>query len=208
MSTMTLIALWAFLGVPGPATAPSTRPATQPAAELSADDERVINLCLAEFRRHEHGPFREGERDKLLIVHRQTNEVRNWYLKQDQIEAESRTITVPRALIDAVNARAVRDQKLVLDGFAPDDARVVVDDVDRASTRGPLDFEIIEFPKAFPGACAYVRIWLPAYSEDGKQAIFRFFFGPTAHGASATFLLRKNAAGQWRVVATQISYYA
>ena len=200
-------AVWTLIAFAPPASAPSTAPATQP-ARLSADDERVINLCLVEFRRHEHGPLHADRRDKELIVHRETNEGGNWYLSQGQIEAESRKVKVPQQLIAALNERARRDEKRALDHFVPDDARVVVGDVSRATTGRPHEFAFLEFPKRFPNAGAYVRIWLPAYSDDGREAIFRFFFGPSGHGASATFLLRKNARGHWAVVAAEINYYA
>jgi hypothetical protein len=44
----------------------------------------------------------------------------------------------------------------------------------------------------------YLILWLPGYSLDGKLSLLEFRFGPTAHGAHATYLLSKENGG-WAV---------
>lgn len=59
----------------------------------------------------------------------------------------------------------------------------------------------------YPNAKADVEAWLPGYSKDCTQAVVRFWFGPTAHGATATYMLiRQNK--QWKIKWHEISYYA
>jgi hypothetical protein len=53
---------------------------------------------------------------------------------------------------------------------------------------------------------AYAQAWLPGYSEDGRQAVVCFWFGPTSHDAMATYLLVKEAAG-WRVQRHTFTYF-
>ncbi|MDM4019420.1 hypothetical protein [Roseiconus lacunae] len=52
-----------------------------------------------------------------------------------------------------------------------------------------------------------VQFWRPGYSDDGKRAVVRFYYGPSPHGAAGTYVLRY-ADGEWRIVASTISYYA
>jgi hypothetical protein len=52
----------------------------------------------------------------------------------------------------------------------------------------------------------YAIAWLPAYSEDAKTALVRVYFGPTPHGATATYLLvRQN--GEWTIKWRRTAYY-
>jgi hypothetical protein len=37
----------------------------------------------------------------------------------------------------------------------------------------------------------YASLWLPGYSSDRSTAVVKFEFGPTSHGATATYLLKK-----------------
>ncbi|AIE86815.1 ankyrin repeat domain-containing protein [Fimbriimonas ginsengisoli] len=52
----------------------------------------------------------------------------------------------------------------------------------------------------------WVQVMLPGYSTDGAQAVLRFWFGPTPHGAAATYFLRK-VAGKWTVVWRDLARY-
>ncbi len=62
------------------------------------------------------------------------------------------------------------------------------------------------FETHFPGKKAYIVSALPGYSGDGNTALFRGHFGPTAHGASVTLILKKLIGG-WKVTACELAYY-
>jgi hypothetical protein len=64
-----------------------------------------------------------------------------------------------------------------------------------------------ELPKEYAEVKAYAYIWLPGYSMDGSAALVRLLFGPTPHGASATYLLTKKN-GAWNVTKWAFAYYA
>lgn len=55
-------------------------------------------------------------------------------------------------------------------------------------------------------AKCWLRFWKPGFSKDGKRAILRIAFGPTPHGAVATFLLERTG-GDWKVDRSSIAYY-
>jgi hypothetical protein len=61
-------------------------------------------------------------------------------------------------------------------------------------------------PKGYPDVRAMAVLWLPAYSSDGRTAVVRFSFGPTAHGATATYLLARGVGG-WRVTRWAFAFY-
>lgn len=59
----------------------------------------------------------------------------------------------------------------------------------------------------YPGAVGYVRLRMPGFATDGNTALVRFVFGPTAHGATATYMLVRTEHG-WRIVAQGEALYA
>jgi hypothetical protein len=64
-----------------------------------------------------------------------------------------------------------------------------------------------DFGKHHPEARAWVSLWRPGYTRDGKQAVVRFMFGPTPHGAAATYLLEFRG-NEWHVLHHALSYFA
>ena len=52
-----------------------------------------------------------------------------------------------------------------------------------------------------------IEFWRPGFSPDGKRCVIRFYYGPTAHGAVGTYLLRYDD-GAWTIEDSTISYYA
>lgn len=52
----------------------------------------------------------------------------------------------------------------------------------------------------------FVQFWQAGFSDDGKHAVVRFYYGPTSHGAAGTYLLERTMTG-WQVVDSGISYY-
>lgn len=51
-----------------------------------------------------------------------------------------------------------------------------------------------------------IEFWRPGYTDDGKRAIVRFYYGPSPHGAAGTYILRYTDK-RWCITASRISYY-
>jgi hypothetical protein len=51
-----------------------------------------------------------------------------------------------------------------------------------------------------------VQFWRPGYTDNGKRAVVRFYYGPSPHGAAGTYVLQYTDGG-WQIVASTISYY-
>ena len=183
--------------------APITSP-PRPPADLTADDVEIMNLCFDTFVNHEHSPFRGNpiNGEKKLVVHRLTCDPLHENGRV-QIEVDLRIVRLQGGLFKSLLARSRRAPRVNLDAFRPTGGRVLVGDLDRVpSPFGWPKVELID-----PQAYAFARVWLPAYAEDSRRAIFRFAFGPSGHGATATFLLRRDHAGKWTVTTCSLAYY-
>ncbi len=93
------------------------------------------------------------------------------------------------------------------------DLDVVFDDPDvRVLDFSPFprllsDFRIARSSSEPPPHRLAVQLHRPVYSADGEVAFARVFFGPSAHGATATLLLRRSSSG-WTVEWREFFYYA
>jgi hypothetical protein len=184
--------------------APITSP-PRPPADLTADDVEIMNLCFDTFVNHEHSPFRGNpiNHEKKLVVHRLTCDPLHRQ-GRGQIEADMGIRRLNGALFETLLERSKRTARANLDAFRPTGKRVLVSDIDRVPSRlGGPRVELID-----PQAYAFARVWLPAYADHSRRAIFRFAFGPSGHGATATFLLRRDDAGKWIVTTCSLAYYA
>ena len=92
------------------------------------------------------------------------------------------------------------NEPISLATFKPVSKKILVRDLDGLHRFG-------KFEEKYPNAQAYVETWLPGYSKDGQSAVLRTSFGPTPHGATATYMLAKKD-GRWTVVWRKVSYYA
>lgn len=64
-----------------------------------------------------------------------------------------------------------------------------------------------KFMEKYAQTRCHLRFWLPAFSEDRRLALVRFSWGPSAHGATATYLVERSDDG-WRVLWRRIAIYA
>lgn len=55
-------------------------------------------------------------------------------------------------------------------------------------------------------ARCFVQFWQAGITKNGKRAVVRFYYGPSAHGAVGTYLLKLTSTG-WQITASTISYY-
>ncbi len=99
-----------------------------------------------------------------------------------------------------VDLRERNSYRLALPWLPPASLGVVVTDLSL------LQSEYYRTEK-FRGSRCHLRLWLPGHSADGNLSLVRFSWGPTAHGASATYLLNRTKRG-WRILWSRISIYA
>jgi hypothetical protein len=84
--------------------------------------------------------------------------------------------------------------------------RTVLEDLSQLRDKSQFEY-CAAIREKHRNAQACVFLWLPGYSRDKSQAVVRFTFGPTPHGATATYLLQKEE-GKWKIRNFRIAYYA
>lgn len=85
------------------------------------------------------------------------------------------------------------------------DNGIVLADLNALSDTAGVGWED-RFQKAFPQAKGYVYARLPGLTADGKTAVVRLTVGPSDHGETATWLLKKHH-GKWQVAWRMVSHY-
>src|SRR5688572_17213683 len=213
---MTRIIVLALLICPAPGCQHS--PCERPAPRLSerivipppdprdlptAEDLDVLAVALGDFaadRRHPWSAERDSrgaERGGGAVVVHSSSSVTNGWLSDDQIEGDLRDSRVRLSPHLIASLRARNAAPAPLSALAGRDPAVVIDDLSETD-RARRPWERLEtFRRRHPGARAFAHAWLPGYSADATEAAVRFGFGPTVHGASATYLLRRESGG-WR----------
>ncbi len=177
-------------------------PAT-PFKETAEDDKAVFSAVLTHFAKQEVSGNASAEGVKKVIVIDSNSEWPSGYLSEDQLNAEfhEETWKLPVELLSRLRQRNSQSTSVaeLVHG-----ENLVVDDFSNL----PNGMQFLDaFEKKYPKAIRYVMLNLPAYSQDGTQALVRFSFGPTAHGATATYLLVKEN-GNWIVKHHKMAYYA
>ena len=194
----------------------------QPAEAVSAEDLAVLDAALSHLAADaEFEPGNAFITGRRLILHSSTLGG-SAYVRRDQVGADSREGNLPQDALRDLERRnngplvqvsgmtfsSVRRAGAALGAWSPTSPNVTLEDLDRFPTK-PRSFVFEEaLKKAHPEAKAYVRAALPGYSADRRQAVVRLAFGPSAHGAMATYLLTKDAAGSWTVTWRKFCYYA
>ena len=193
----------------------------QPADAVSAEDLAVLDAALSHFADDPGfepiGPL-AGRR---LIVHSVTLGG-SAFVRPEQVGAEApagrlpedalgdleRRNNGPAVRVSGMTFSSVRRAGAALDDWVPAHPNVTLENLDRF----PNEPRMFEFDKALqrahPDAKAYVSAALPGYAADRRRAVVRLAFGPSAHGAMATYLLTKDAAGSWTVTWRKFTYYA
>jgi hypothetical protein len=193
----------------------------QPADAVSPEDLAVLDAALSHMAADPKFElaFRTGQR---LIVHSSTLGG-SAYVRHSQVRGDSREGNLPEDALRDLERRnngplvrvsgmtfsSRRRAGAALGPWSPTGPNVTLDDLDQFPRRTPLSSEFEKaLKKAHPDAKAYVRVALPGYSTDRRQAVVRLAFGPSAHGAMATYLLVKDDAGAWTVTWRKFCYYA
>lgn len=177
-------------------------PPTAVEAKAARDDAAVISAAIGHFsERKDEWSFIGREAKAVILVHTDSSGPRGSDLSDELTQSDLRgeKWELPAAVADDLlrrNARAVPLTHLTFGACA------LVADLKKVSH----GFSAEGLPKEYCEAKGYAYVWLPGYSEDGATAVVRFAFGPTAHGATATYLLVK-AGGAWAVTKASHTYY-
>jgi hypothetical protein len=101
---------------------------------------------------------------------------------------------------------ARNNERVSLAGLGADlkDAMVIIDDL--MSGGGEQLGRPFTLMRKYPTARAYVQMWMPGYSDDGRYSVVMFMWGPTAHGGTGIYLLeRTKAEGEWTIILKRIT---
>jgi hypothetical protein len=170
--------------------------------EAAVDDATIISTAIQHFSEQKVAlAFIGRESKKVILIHNESSGP-SAYLSDSQLRAELRQEKweIPSELSEGLRRRNAKAVSLSDLRFGKG---VLVADLRKL----PFELPGRDPPKEYEEAKAYADVWLPAYSSDGTTAVFRFSFGPTPHGATATYLLSKRD-GIWRVSKWAFSYYA
>ncbi|MES2790538.1 MAG: hypothetical protein V4719_13080 [Planctomycetota bacterium] len=173
-------------------------------ARKRLEDETIIALVLDDFasRQLESGVITTPDQNSLVLASR-TNS-KSGFISVDQISAEYRneSTSVSAELIADLQQRNQTGVALEGNHFG---TRTRLEDLSRFPGKG--DFDTWDgISKEHPDAKAYVMLWLPGYDSSLSRAIVRFSFGPTAHSATATYLLVKQNS-LWTILSQKQTIY-
>lgn len=186
-----------------PAVSPRTTGGSRPDATPRTEDASVLEAALLHLKSDaEVGGMTRLQGDEI-VLHNSTN-AKAGMIGRDQMEGEFSPGQLPDEAVTDMRTRNVGEVSLEGLRFGAGSG-LVLGDV--SSLRDRNDFDVA-FAETYPEAKAYAQAWLPGYSADGRRAVVRCWFGPTPHGATATYVLAKDAAGKWSVVFHKLSYYA
>lgn len=167
---------------------------------LLDEDKQVIETMLLDllaYKGEDLYSFHKNAPDIVLVNQVQTAPAR----MEEQINAELNdrqandiTLEMRRSLFSR------RSDFLTWKAFSWQSSHILVWDKEKfKETYG-------QFRKEPETIKAWVQPFLPGYSKQRDQAVLRFWFGPTPHGASGTYFLVKRA-GKWRVQWRDFAFY-
>jgi hypothetical protein len=166
----------------------------------ASNDAAVLRVALEHFAKHEQYLARHKEAKTLIVVNDQTEGA---YPFDWPIGGPMGRLSLTA---NFWNLKDRNGNRASLRG-RPLGPEVAVADL---TSFPPMYFGGFEkeVEKRFPGtaqAC-YVQLWLPGYSLSGTIALVEFRFGPTSHGAQASYLLKKQGDA-WVVSDYDLSYF-
>lgn len=157
----------------------------------------VVLLDLIDF--DEFSVFVKGKKAKIVLAQKTAGT--SGLLSDGQLNGESHDkepYLIPADLRADLRRRNPKEP-VILSGFKPSSPKILLRDLSGLRRD--------EFEEKYPDARGYAEAWLPGFSKDGRTAVLRAYFGPTPHGATATYLLEKRD-GRWTVVWRKVAYYA
>jgi hypothetical protein len=168
------------------------------AAALAPVDRAVIGAALRHFSARDDAPpvTREAGGHQVLLHLKSSGPVGELQIRGSDGGPDR---PLPPDACDDLHRRNAEQVSLAGGSFGEG---VVVTDVEPFR---PFLSET-DYRERFPRAKGWAEASLPGYSGDGARAVLVFWFGPTAHGAKATYLLVNRGFG-WEVEAFDLAYY-
>lgn len=163
------------------------------------DDYKILDLVLLDlldFKDFNEAVYLKGT--NIILSDRTRGFLR--FLESDHSDAQShskKSYFIP-ADVRADLWQRNPEEPVPLRGFEPSSSKILMRDV--------TGLKQLEFFSKYRDSKGYVDVWLPGYSKDGQTAVLRAWFGPTPHGASATYMLAKKK-GKWTIVWRRVRCY-
>ena len=195
-----LLAILVLLGCAERTESPFVRPS---GPSLTEYDKDLFDLVLADF-----ASYIKSRESVTKVFFDASTPGKSGMLSDDQmgVDLERKGHSVPTDV--SVHLRGRNHGSVPLSDYKPGQQEIAVADLDLLP--GQNDLQGFEFwygqDEKSPERKAWVHTWLPGYSNDGRTAIVRFWFGPTPHGAIGTYLLTRRD-GKWKVKWRSFSYY-
>ena len=183
---------------------PRPEPATLP-APAQTDDEQVLEIALLAFAVRGDGVWLKPEpgKERLVVHHETVGKTR--MLGDRQLDSDVRKTGQATPPDVAESLRKRNGAAAPLAGLRLTDRRLSIANLDDVYNASRFDRDEL-FRQQFPDAFAEAHAWLPGFSHDGNESVVRFWFGPTPHGATATFYLRRHPDG-WKIKWYSIAHY-
>lgn len=166
--------------------------------EATEEDAKAITAAIEHFSGQKLiWALGNRESKKAILVHKESSGPSPIYLSDTQLQSDLREEKweVPAEASESLRQRNIKAAPL---GGLKFGKAVIVADIEKV----PPEFNAREYSEAK----AYAHVWLPGYSKDGSTAVVRLSFGPTPHGATATYLLTKTDSA-WKVTKWAFAYY-
>ena len=162
-------------------------------------EQIVLETALDHFRGLEEANTVQSA-GSLLLVHHETGGP-SMLISEVQVSSDLDHRSRFREVLDLRVALETANEVVHDVPLEGSDPRWIVMDLETVPW---AEFAYSWIRERFPDARAMVRAWQPAI--DGEKALVRFTFGPTPHGAVATYLLRRHG-NDWRVAWHDVVFY-
>jgi len=161
-------------------------------------DRQVIETVLNDLRGiGDSVTFGSNRPTGPMVLHVNTSDVpfENSIDRQLRSDIRKYVSQLPDDAYECLVQRSQRPASLAAWTFSGD--TILISDLN--ATMKKAKYPLSAFEDTYPQARGWARIRLPGYTRNGATAVVRLTVGPTPHGATATYLLKRQADG-WSVI--------
>jgi hypothetical protein len=174
-------------------------------------DQLLMELVLADFVQRQGRTPADADAGTLILVDHQNNGPPFGMVSDDQLSSELRDRDWPALAHLAADLRSRNGGVQSMPAPRSSVVPCVIADFSTFSkglelSADPLSEYWRRMRAAYPDAACWVEFWLPGYAPEGDRALVRFSFGPSAHGATATYLVMM-AGDSWVIEWCELAYY-
>jgi hypothetical protein len=166
----------------------------------ASQDPAVITAVLEHFAKHEEFLAQNTHAKTLIVVDHQT--VGPYDYERPHGEQSNERLfpsdNYENLLSRNTDRVSLKEMKLGRD--------VVIDDLSQFESFFGFFEDAIKKKYVGTERSSFAHLWLPGYSSDGTTAFVRFNFGPSSHGATAAYLLKKQG-DKWIVSDYDLAYF-